>query len=320
MYFPPGPRISRGDGGAGSAGAPTLRLVLQRLDHVVVAVADLEAATRDTEALLGRPPAWRGSNPGQGTANALFPLANCYLELLSPEGGGGLGARVARLLETRGEGVLALAFGTDDAAACADWLRGRGLAAADPVEGEGRDAISNALRRWRNVWLPLEATRGVGLFAIEHVEGQLPDSPPAGPAESAVAALDHVVVTSADLARARSLYAEQLGLRLALERDFEARGLRILFFRVGGATLEVVGRLAAAPDPAAEDRFGGLAWQVPDAEAARGRLAEAGFDVSAVRPGAKPGTRVLTVRDRSCGVPTLLIEPAARLPSAARGR
>jgi hypothetical protein len=47
---------------------------------------------------------------------------------------------------------------------------------------------------------------------------------------------------------------------------------------------------------------------VPDAEAARTRLAAAGLDVSEVRPGRKPGTRVLTLRDGTCGVPTLLLE------------
>jgi hypothetical protein len=47
---------------------------------------------------------------------------------------------------------------------------------------------------------------------------------------------------------------------------------------------------------------------VPDAEAARARLAQAGFDVSEVRAGRKPGTRVLTLRDGTCSVPTLLLE------------
>jgi hypothetical protein len=50
---------------------------------------------------------------------------------------------------------------------------------------------------------------------------------------------------------------------------------------------------------------------VPDAEAARERLAAAGFDVSEVRPGAKPGTRVCTVRREAWGVPTLLISSFA---------
>jgi hypothetical protein len=50
---------------------------------------------------------------------------------------------------------------------------------------------------------------------------------------------------------------------------------------------------------------------VPEAQAARARLAGAGLDVSEVRPGRKPGTRVISVKDGTCGVPTLLIEPAA---------
>jgi hypothetical protein len=31
-----------------------------------------------------------------------------------------------------------------------------------------------------------------------------------------------------------------------------------------------------------------------------------------VRPGRKPGTRVLTVRGGTCGIPTLLVERTAR--------
>jgi hypothetical protein len=50
---------------------------------------------------------------------------------------------------------------------------------------------------------------------------------------------------------------------------------------------------------------------VPDAEAARARLLAAGLDVSEVRAGRKPGTRVLTLRGGTCGVPTLLLERGA---------
>ena len=84
--------------------------------------------------------------------------------------------------------------------------------------------------------------------------------------------------------------------------------MRLQFFRVGGVTVEVASRLAAAADPA-PDRLWGLAWRVPDADRTRARLAEAGFPVSAVRDGNKPGTRVCTVERDTCGVPTLMIAP-----------
>lgn len=289
------------------------------LDHVVAAVADLESATRDTARLLGRAAAWRGAHPGAGTANALFQLENTYLELLAPEGQGPLGARVQGALDSRGEGLLALAFGTDDASSCARTLAERGVEATAPADGEGRDEASGARRSWRNVFLSSDSTRGLTLFGIEHREGALPPSPPTGEASACVAALDHVVVESPDVEASHDLYAAQLGLRLALDRSFEARGLRLLFFRVGGVTVEVAGRLGAAPGGGGPDQFGGLAWRVPDADAARKRLTGAGFDVSEVRAGAKPGTRVFTVRDGTHGVPTLILEPAQRLPSQRPG-
>ncbi len=36
------------------------------------------------------------------------------------------------------------------------------------------------------------------------------------------------------------------------------------------------------------------------------------LEVSEVRAGRKPGTRVLTVRSGTCGIPTLLVERTAR--------
>jgi catechol 2,3-dioxygenase-like lactoylglutathione lyase family enzyme len=295
--------------------------VIHSLDHVVIAVNDLEAAARDTTALLGREPAWRGTHPAWGTANSLFRLANTYLELLSPQGEGGLGAQVAAFLDESGEGVLALAFGTDDATGCASELRARGISTSDPLEGEGEDAASGAMRRWRNVFVSPESSRGTVLFAIEHLEGELPDSEPITAVEAGVAALDHVVIYSNDLDASKALYGEGLGLRLALDRSFEARGARILFFRVGGTTVEVAGQLEpeAGADPS-RDRFGGLAWQVPDAARARARLEEAGFEVTELRDGAKPGTRVCTVQSRTCGVPTLIIEPTSLVAGPAGRR
>jgi catechol 2,3-dioxygenase-like lactoylglutathione lyase family enzyme len=119
-----------------------------------------------------------------------------------------------------------------------------------------------------------------------------------------------VVVLSGDPEATRKLYGETLGLRLALDRVFEERRLRLLFFRVGGVTVEIAQRLDAAPE--ARDRFLGLSFEVPDADAARERVAAAGFDVSEVRPGMKPGTRVCSVRGRPLGVDTLLIQPVSR--------
>jgi catechol 2,3-dioxygenase-like lactoylglutathione lyase family enzyme len=285
--------------------------VLARLDHVILAVMDLDAATRSTARLLGRSPSWRGEHPSAGTANALFRLENTYLELLSAAGPGPVGDAVRGWLAARGEGPLGLAFGTDDAAACRAELAARGLEPGPVEKGIGRDVESGAFREWLRVPLPLERTRGVLLFAIEHRSPAelLPRMPAIGDESAAVFALDHAVVRTSDAAAARALYGDGLGLRLALDREFPQWGARLLFFRVGGLTVEIAADLGAAADPDAGDRLWGLSWRVRDADAARARLVAAGFDVSEVRAGRRPGTRVLTVRDGTHGTPTLLLEP-----------
>ena len=60
------------------------------------------------------------------------------------------------------------------------------------------------------------------------------------------------------------------------------------------------------------DRLWGLSWRVTDIDATRARLMAAGIDVSEVRTGRKPGTRVMTVRSGTCGVPTLLVQPSGK--------
>jgi catechol 2,3-dioxygenase-like lactoylglutathione lyase family enzyme len=290
--------------------------VLHSLDHVLLAVRDLPAATRQYARLLGRAPSWRGLHPSAGTANSLFRLENTYLELLAPEGSGPHGSAVRKWLEDQGEGPLGLAFGSDDADACRAELAERGLA-PEPVEkGLGRDEESGAFREWRRVPLPLSATRGVLVFAIEHLspDAVLPLARPLGEAGACVFALDHAVIRTADAEATRALYGEGLGLRLALDRRFEQWGARLLFFRVGGLTVEVAAELGTQTEPGAPDRLWGLSYRVAAADAARSRLAELGFDVSEVREGRKPGTRVFSVRDGTCGVPTLFLEPQAAVP------
>ena len=126
--------------------------------------------------------------------------------------------------------------------------------------------------------------------------------------KSAVSGFDHVVVNTPAPDAAREIYGKGLGLRLALDKTFEKFGARMMFFRTGGVTIEVVARLGEETDPEAYDALFGLAWRIPDASLVHARMIEAGLDVSELRPGRKPGTTVFTLRAPTCGVPTLLLE------------
>ncbi|MEG9861281.1 MAG: VOC family protein [Parvularculales bacterium] len=280
--------------------------MISTLDHIIVAVHDLEAATLSWERLLGYRASWRGGHEAYGTVNSLFRLGNTYLELLAPVG-------EDSVLLHRGEwtpGLTGLAFGTENIESAVRDLRERGIVIADPQEGEGRDEATGAVRRWRNAMIDSESANGIFMFLIQHdTPDGLPDAPDAlmGAAGSPVHALDHVVVQTGFSERAREFFGpEGLGLRLALARDEPKWGGMMLFFLVGGTTVEVIGK---RDDNKVHDTLWGLAWQVRDCAAAQARLSTAGFDMSPVRAGRKSGTQVCTVRDAPEGIPTLIISP-----------
>lgn len=294
------------------------RAVWTGLDHVLVAVADVDAAAGPFARLLGRRPSWRGEHPATGTENVLFRLENTVLELIAPSEPGPVSDALRARLAAHGEGLVGLALGTQDAAACAAGLRARGLDAGDPEAEVGRDVQSGAFRRWRRVALPPSQTRGVVIFAVERTSPPeiLPEAPPLFGEDAAVVGVDHVVVQSPAPDATRALYGEQLGIRLALDREFPQWGVRLLFFRLGDLTLEVAARLGGAATDPGVDALWGLSYRVRDADAARARVSELGFDVSEVRAGRRPGTRVFTVRDAPAGVATLMLEPPAPPPAS----
>jgi catechol 2,3-dioxygenase-like lactoylglutathione lyase family enzyme len=279
--------------------------ILHALDHVVVAVRDLDAAVAAYRALLGRSPAWRADAHGGGAMVATFALANVAVELMAPSGMGPTAERLTAVLDAQGEGLASLAFATTDIERAHRRLARLGLAPEPITDGASIDAETGAVRPWRRTRAATAATHGTRLFVLQ--QAPLPRSRLLAPEAAAVSGLDHVVIRTPDPERATALYGARLALDMRLDRSNPAWGARLLFFRCGDVIVEVAHDLVAGVG-GGPDRLWGLSWRVPDAEAARARLAQAGLDVSEVRPGRKPGTRVLTLRDGTCGVPTLLLE------------
>ena len=261
------------------------------LDHVVIAVRDLGRAVAGYEMLLGR--GARVLGEADGVATTMLATDNFAVELMSPVGEGEGARRLRAAIENGGEGLKSLVFATSDIARMHRRTERVGLA----------PELIKTTAQGKSFRVGTERTHGVRIF----FSARAAPLAPAPAIDAAVCGLDHVVVRSADAERAAALYGARLGLDMRLDREIAGR--RMMFFRCGETVVEVA---CDATMTGGADMLWGLSWRVSNAETARARLALAGRDVSELRPGQKPGTRVFTVHDGTCGAPTLMIEPGRK--------
>jgi len=273
------------------------------LDHIGLYVRNLATSVADISQLLGHAPTWRGTIGEY--RHAWFQLSNIAVDVITPEGNGPEAQRTREYLDKHGEGIWGIGFAVRDLEEARRVLMRRGLDVLEP--GLTRSINESGEKRdWRIAMARRASTGGLTTFFVEQAVKEA-DAPAA--ANGTVAGLDHVVINTANTDRAAAIYGARLGLDLRLDRSNPEWGSRLQFFRCGNAIVEVGSKIDSEPD-GKPDRFGGLAWRLRDASSAHARLAAAGFDVSELRSGRKPGTRVFTVRSRTANVPTLMLEAA----------
>jgi catechol 2,3-dioxygenase-like lactoylglutathione lyase family enzyme len=229
------------------------------------------------------------------------------LELMAASGSSVAADRIRTVIGQSGEGLASICFATPDIERMHRRLERVALKPEPVAEVESHDSVSGAALHWKRTRAATELTRGVRMFFLE-LEGQRPRSKTTVAAP--VTGLDHIVVSTEDPERAAALYGARLGLDMALDRTHHDWG-QLMFFRCGDLIVEVVRRPVAGGD-ATHDKLWGLSWRVADIDAARARLMAGGVEVSEVRHGRKPGTRVMSVRSGTFGVQTLFLERTPR--------
>jgi catechol 2,3-dioxygenase-like lactoylglutathione lyase family enzyme len=273
------------------------------IDHIGLQVRDFERTVANYEVIFGRAPNWRGG--ATGWRHAWFQFENAALDIIAADGDGAAADTIRGDIEKHGEGMWGAGFAVPDLDAAVQLFTRRGLEFL-PDHTTMTQSADGRQRSWRIAMMRRKSGNGVALFLVEQAKERWP-VPEAKFGDASIGNLDHVVVQTTDAERAVALYGGRLGLDLRLDRTNAQWGARQLFFRTGGAVVEIGASLKAPADPGAKDRFGGLAWRVKDPEAARARIAAAGIDVSEVRKGRKPGTSVFTIRNGTGGVPTLML-------------
>ncbi len=109
------------------------------VDHVVIAVKDLDAAVGRYETIYGTPVSERNQAPAAGMAMAFFRFADSYIELVTAVGDQG---PIAKRLADMGEGIHLVAMRVDDVDKTVAELRDKGIrlvgdpGPGNPVKGQ----------------------------------------------------------------------------------------------------------------------------------------------------------------------------------------
>ena len=277
--------------------------MINALDHLIIAVSDIDVAEENYTKIFGVQPVWRGEHKELGTENSLFNFQNTYFELLAAKGEGLGAALVNHYLQESGEGLIGIVLGTEDIDECYKSFQSKGYALGEISKGEGINFKDGSIREWKNLFLPPELTRGIFAFIIQHTKGSLEEFK--NNDKSVVNKLDHLVIQTNDADGFIDIYRDIYNIRLALDKHVEAWESRMLFFRTNKTTIEVIEKQNGEETA---DKLWGLSWQVDSIEEAHNRLTNQGVEVTPIKKGIKDNTLVATIKSHTSNIPTLLIE------------
>ncbi len=106
----------------------SLASVLTDIDHVGIAVTDLEAAAEEYRRAFGMEPAHRERVEDQGVEEVLFAVGTSYIQLLAALGPD---TPVGKFLERRGEGVHHVGYRVQDLGGVLARLKAEGVPLVD---------------------------------------------------------------------------------------------------------------------------------------------------------------------------------------------
>jgi methylmalonyl-CoA/ethylmalonyl-CoA epimerase len=108
--------------------------MLEKIDHIGIAVPDLDAAVEEYRTLFGVEPSHREAVESDGVETVMFEVGESRIELL---GKLGPDSQIAGFLEKRGGGIHHVAYGVADVQQTLDRLAGDGVRLLDTAPRKG---------------------------------------------------------------------------------------------------------------------------------------------------------------------------------------
>ena len=238
--------------------------MFKRIDHIGIAVRDIEAAAAKFESAYGLTVAAQEEIEDQQLIAALVPTANVRFELMQPTMPDSV---VGRYIERRGEGIHHVCFEVDDIRAEIETLKGRDV---QLIQGAPREGFVGEVE-----FIHPKSARGV-LTEIAQVTRRTETD--------TELKLHHITIATPDRDEAADTWSKNFGLPITRKAERDGAPIATAWLDAGDAEVEFAqqtsdtGPLARAIESRGEGVYG-MVLDTEDAPALATKLTSEGLRV-----------------------------------------
>ena len=272
--------------------------MLTRVQNIFLATKNLEETSKKFSIFFGRDPNFIGQSRKLGIDIISFGLNKTNICLISPKSSGIWFETLNNFLKNKGEGIFGINFSSNDFDSDYNHFIKNDLKLSAKFESNFEANNQNQIKfSFFNV---LDKTiEGLNIFISNEINFQNNKAN----SKNTVSKVNQLVIQTEAPDSIKDIFEGKLNIRLALDKTFKEWAGRMLFFRLGGITLEVI----EGKDIKQNSKYFGIGWHADNYNKCYNALLNNGFSLSEIRKGRKEGTLVSTLKEPILNIPTILI-------------
>tara|TARA_B100000609_G_C17209319_1_gene432846 strand:+ start:1102 stop:1932 length:831 start_codon:yes stop_codon:yes gene_type:complete len=272
--------------------------MLTRVQNIFLATNNIEETSKKFTIFFKRNPDFVGHSKKLGIHIISFGLNKTNICLISPKSNGVWFEALNNFLKKKGEGIFGVNFSSDNFDNDYNNFVKNELKLSNKIEtsfeGNKKDQIKFSFSNILN-----KTVESLNIVISNEMDFQNNREN----SKNNVSKVNQLVIQTKSPDTIKDFFRDKLSIRLALDKTFKEWAGRMLFFRLGGVTLEVI----EGQDIKQNSKYFGIGWHTDNYNKCYNDLLKNGFRLSKIRIGRKEGTLVSTLKDPILNIPTILI-------------
>ena len=259
--------------------------MLTRVQNIFLATKNIEETSQKFSIFFGINPNFIGQSKKLGIDIISFGLNKTNICLISPKHSGAWFEILNNFLKNKGEGIFGINFSSDDFGNDYDNFAKNDLKLSDKIESnfEGNNKDQKKFSFFNILDKTVES---LNIIVSNEMDFQLNKEN----SKNNLSKVNQLVIQTESPESIKDIFEKKLSIRLALDKTFKEWAGRMLFFRLGGVTLEVI----EGKDIKQNSKYFGIGWHADNYNKCYNDLLKDGFRLSEIRTGRKKGTLVST--------------------------